>query len=253
MNKSIDSEKHQFAFYWQELSEKLFKKDEIVTLKNPELFHRLFNVLRLNPEEKCIFFDEHKSIEVTIKGFDKKNMIIFLVDAIKENVRLTPAITFLLPLLKREAFEQAIYSLVELGVNKIQLVITEKSQRKWGGAQELDRLKRIMIAAAEQSKNFSLPGLYEPKEISIALTDNNKDLRKIFFDSKGLPAYTFFKDLKQEDCQKLMILVGPEGDLTNSEKNLLHQNNILFCRLTPTILRAQQAVVVGMGLLRTLL
>jgi len=42
----------------------------------------------------------------------------------------------LLPLLKRDAFEQAVYGLVEAGVNDIQPVITEKTNCKWGGGAE---------------------------------------------------------------------------------------------------------------------
>lgn len=248
-----NSEKHQFAFYWQELSEKSLRQNETVTLKNSELFHRFVHILRLKTDETCIFFDAHKNIEVTIKSFDKKNMITFLIDAIKENVQLKPHITFLLPLLKREAFEHAIYSLVELGANEIQLVMTEKTQRKWGGAKELERLQRIMIAAAEQSKNFAMPTIHEPQELARILPELKQSCKKIFFDAQGVVAYNFFKELKKEPVENLIALIGPEGDLTLQEKRNLQQYNVLFCRLTPTVLRAEQAVVVGMGIMRSLI
>jgi len=48
-------------------------------------------------------------------------------------------------------------------------------------------------------------------------------------------------------------MIGPEGDLTAQEKELLKERGVQFLRLTPTILRAQQAVVVAMGIFRSLL
>ena len=42
-------------------------------------------------------------------------------------------------------------------------------------------------------------------------------------------------------------------DLTEQEKNLLQDQGFLFCALTPTILRAQQAVALSAGLIRSLL
>ena len=44
-------------------------------------------------------------------------------------------------------------------------------------------------------------------------------------------------------------MIGPEGDLTMQEKDLLKERDVQFLRLTPTVLRAQQAVAVSMGIL----
>ena len=51
----------------------------------------------------------------------------------------------------------------------------------------------------------------------------------------------------------IVLMVGPEGDLMGDEKAYLNGNGFVFCQLTPTILRAQQAVTVSVGALRSLL
>ena len=61
----------------------------------------------------------------------------------KYNTILQPHITVLLPLLKRDDLDTVLYSLVEMGVNTIQLMITKKVQRKWGKEKEYDRLQRV--------------------------------------------------------------------------------------------------------------
>jgi RsmE family RNA methyltransferase len=150
-------------------------------------------------------------------------------------------------LLKREALEQAIYSAVELGVNKVQLLITEKVQRNWQ-VKELERLKHIMIAAAEQSKCFAIPQLLEP----VPLLDVPLSGSTVFFDPEGEAlADVLIKDLYQKQIDSLTVVIGPEGDLTESEKFYLQKQQALFICLTPTILRAQQAVALGVGILRS--
>ncbi len=44
--------------------------------------------------------------------------------------------------------------------------------------------------------------------------------------------------------KNICFLVGPEGDLTNEEKHAVYASGAIGIRLTPTILRAQQAVIV---------
>jgi 16S rRNA (uracil1498-N3)-methyltransferase len=198
-----------------------------------------------------MFFDQHLHLEAVLLSIEKKK-IICQIKNIKQNVLITPHVTVWLPLLKREAFEHAIYSLVELGVNAIQLVSTAKEQRHWHGQKELNRLRNIMIAAAEQSKNFALPLLKEPKTLHELLLEKS-GAKRLFFDVQGKPLLEVANACALQKNNAYIILVGPEGDLTESEKNQLLNNQFTFVHLTPTILRAQQAVAVGVGALRSLL
>jgi RsmE family RNA methyltransferase len=47
-------------------------------------------------------------------------------------------------------------------------------------------------------------------------------------------------------------MVGPEGDLTHAEKEFLKEKNVVFCRLTPTVIRSKDALMIGLGVLRSL-
>ncbi len=65
-----------------------------------------------------------------------------------------PEIRWCIPLIAKEAFEDIVYNFTAMGVASIQPLVTEKVKRSWGGDRERARLDRIMIAAAEQSKQF---------------------------------------------------------------------------------------------------
>lgn len=237
---------HEFALYVSDFPSVELKKGVVVEFHEPEFVHRVSRVLRLDVDDNVILFNAAYHLSVVIKKISKNGILVEL-ESVGHNKVFKPYITLLLPLLKREALEQAIYSAVELGVNKIQLLITEKVQRHWQ-PKELDRLKHIMIAAAEQSKCFAIPQMVEP----ILLVDLPLSGRIIFFDPEGEAlADVLTKNIGQGSADSFTVIIGPEGDLTESEKFYLQKQQALFVRLTPTILRAQQAVALGVGILRS--
>ncbi len=242
--------KHQFALYVESLSQEpgLLRPGSSFVISDSELIHRITTVLRLQQSDEIILFDSTGHAFVTIKDLSKKR-IVCSVQSYQKNQVLEPAITVLLPLLRREAFEEAVYSTVELGASAVQPVITAKAQRSWGGAKEKERVHRIMIAAAEQSKNFSLPTLHDPVELAQAVEEVSALPTKLFFDPTGSPLIPLLHTL-QEKPTAVACMIGPEGDLLEDEKALLKKNKFQFAALTPTILRAQQALVVGLGALR---
>lgn len=244
--------KHEFALYWQETTAQITRPGMLVETNNQLLMHRIVQVLRLEHGDQCILFDRSHHARVTIEKITKKN-ITLQVDILNSNTTIQPSITFLLPLLKRESLETALYSLVELGASNIQLVITDKIQRKWAGASELERLEKIMIAAAEQSKNFSFAQLHEPITLMNAIKIYGKPGQPcIYADPDGMPLIELVEKLPDEKNNGFVLMVGPEGDLQESEKELLRQHEFLFCQLTPTILRACQAAGLLLGVMRSI-
>lgn len=237
--------KHEFALFFPDLIA-LGVGDEI-TIIDHDLVHRMHTVLRMKVGQSCILFNARRAYAITIISLSKKELEA-LVDERIESSPLKPSIRFLLPLLKREALEEALYSLVELGANEIQLVATHKSlhevQPKY-----MERLHKIIIAAAEQSKHFTIPALLDP--IPLARIFNDDVL--VFFDPEGEQAFSIIEDMRRLKPHRFNLLIGPEGDLTHDEKKLLKEHGALFCQLTPTILRARSAVVAGLALFRSLL
>lgn len=236
---------HEFALYAPNIDQQYYQKGKECVLTASELVHRISRVLRLNIDDTLLLFNTQHHLVGTITHITKHAVCLRVLDVF-ENTVFTPQITLLLPLLKREALEQAIYSAVELGVNHIQLIITEKVQRRWQ-AKELIRLEHVMIAAAEQSKYFSLPTLAQP----VSLYDVPLSGKQLFLDCNGKMFADVIKDMQSSTMDACTVIIGPEGDLTEVEKFYLQQQKVEFVRLTGTILRAQQAVAVSIGLLRS--
>jgi 16S rRNA (uracil1498-N3)-methyltransferase len=246
--------KHEFALYIMGLSTliKSASQGDTITITEEKIAHRIMTVLRLSPNEECIFFDQYIHIQCIIKEFIGKKQVLCTIQQKKINTILSPSLTFLLPLLKRDDFENAIYSLTELGATTIQLVVTQKTHDSSFNQKDMDRAQRIIIAAAEQSKNFSYPTIKTPISL-LKIIDKLTTPIKIFFDPQGKSFASITQYLLIESPNDIVLLVGPEGDLSNEEKEMITLKNFIACALTPTILRSVQAAVLGTGLVRSLL
>lgn len=250
MKKNLH-EAHQFALFYENLSTVVKGRalGKIISLSEEDIVARIGKVLRLEPGQEVILFDRLMHAQVSITTITKKEVSVTL-QSLQNNVLLQPEIHFLLPLLKREALQEALYSLAEMGVQEVHLISTQKTQRDW---QEKDaqRMQRIIIAAAEQSKNYSFPLIHEPVTLQSALEKIKKSsAHALFFDPAGVPASTYLPQLSGTNLP-LFLLIGPEGDLTAQEKELVAQAKFVFCVLTPTILRASQAAGVSAALIRS--
>lgn len=233
MNKN---DQHEFALYYSEL-----KQTKELTFLDHDLVSRIGSVLRLKSGESVILFNQHYHALFLLKEVSHKK-VSGTLGQLQINTQYEPHITLLLPVLKREALENAVYGAVESGVSEIQLVLTQKVQRKWQ-PKDLERLNRIIIAAAEQSKCFAAASLYEPIQLEAAL-EKYQHQKLYFADPAGIELQKV-----ENDCS---VLIGPEGDLTESEKEQLKKYNPQFFKLTPTILRAQLAAVVSVAIIRSI-
>jgi 16S rRNA (uracil1498-N3)-methyltransferase len=246
------SDKHQFALYLYGLSELIhgLSAGQSLVITESNLVHRIAVILRLAAGEQLVLFDRVLHVDVTITQIIKNKSIHVMLGAKKNNTIYAPSITFLLPVLKKESLETALYSLVEMGVTHIQLVLTNKSQQKWT-PKEYERAQKILIAAAEQSKNFAFATLEQPLPLNKALATIKKDAAKLFFDPEGEPLSSLV--CTSAHRASLVLAIGPEGDLTSPEKEIMRQAGFGFYVLTPTILRACQAAALSAGIIRTLI
>jgi len=230
---------HEFALYTAKASE--YRAGEL-TLKDPDMVHRIVTVLRVARGEGIILFNKEFHARFVCTQMSKKEVTGVLA-AKEPNQRALPVVDVLLPLLKRESLEEAIYGITECGGDSIQLVMTERVQRKWQGLHDFERLKRIQIAAAEQSKHYTFPEIKEP----IALKDALAQLRVPLMcaDVEGQPYL-------QTDKEHVALLVGPEADFTDTERELIKEHNATLFKLTSTVLRAHQAATVSVAMIKTL-
>lgn len=244
--------KHIFSLYFPDttrLFDAVTLKQSIV-IQDKELYHRIVRILRFNKNDCFNLFDKTRCIQLCIENIDARAITSTVLNN-QITHQLHPIITFGLPLLKRDALENAVYGLTSCGVNHIQLLITQKSSSSYT-PKDHERIQRIMIAGAEQTQRFLMPTVEQPLQFN----DWIKRLEfaakcPIFFDPSGKNIAEILSANDHVDSNHYILIIGPEGDLTESEKNILQNHGFIFYALTQTILRADQAALLSAGLIRS--
>lgn len=248
------SQEHLFALHCSTLGEHLehCSRENIISIINQELWHRITHILRLEAGNSIQLFDSCRCASITLEPqtFSSKKMIVGLVSSVTPITQLKPVITVYQGLTKKEAFEDIVYAAAQLGVTTLQPIICDKTQRAWYGDKDFQRLANIMVAGCEQSKQFMLPTINSPITFKDALLSLDQQTHTVAFETDGKPLSFLFEKILVTKTQPLAIFIGPEGGFCEREITLFQQNNIERYKLTPTILRSQEAFLVAVGMLR---
>lgn len=134
----------------------------------------------------------------------------------------------------------------EIGIDKITLIQTDRSERK---KVRIDRLEKIAISAMKQSKTFHLPFVSELESFD--------DIISKSFDGQRFVAHCIEDDKTHLKTQvklksNYQILIGPEGDFTTEEIALAIENGFEPVTFGENRLRTETAALYSCTLLSVL-
>jgi 16S rRNA (uracil1498-N3)-methyltransferase len=134
--------------------------------------------------------------------------------------------------------EWMIEKMVELGIDEITPIITERSERKtW----KQDRLLRIILAASKQSLKCKLPQVNQPLSFD-SFIQNFKDQGTHYFGHCDTGEKTSINDINFTD-KNVCFSIGPEGDFSPKEITLAQQNGFQAISLGQQRLRTETAAL----------
>jgi len=143
------------------------------------------------------------------------------------------------PTKMNDRFEWFLEKATEIGIDEVTPVICEHSERK---QVKTERLEKVILSAMKQSLKFKLPILNEPKKLVDFISKKDWDLGLIAHCEDGPK-----KDMKSyfPMRQKIMILIGPEGDFSPSEIDLALKQGIKPVSFGENRLRTETAGIVA--------
>ena len=210
------------------------KKDNLFLLKDEDLYH-IKTVMRMNINDEIEVVYEQK---VHICKLDK-NYKAIIEKVIEDNKIKKINYVLCVPILQEQKMSFILQKATELGVDLIIPILTSRSMVKMKDKEnkKIERWKRICKEASEQSKRVTIPEVSEIKKI----TDLNLDGLKIVCSTKEKDN-TLKKVLKNNlKCDKIIMVVGPEGGLTLDEENKLIDLGFIPTSLGDNILRVETA------------
>jgi len=215
-------------------------------------YQHVIKVLRLRVDDKIIFFnDQTGEYPATLIEVSKK-LAIAHIDSFDDNNTESPlAIHLALGISKGERMDFAIQKAVELGVSEITPLYTERCVVNLDSKREIKRLEHwqgVIISACEQSGRNILPKLHTPIDIRRnfgELPDYKLKLTLSPYATQSL------KQIKKPD-DEVLILIGPEGGLSEQEVQTAIQHGFEAVRMGPRILRTETAAITAISAIQML-
>ncbi len=159
-------------------------------------------------------------------------------------------ISLLCAVLSRQRMLGVIQKATELGVMSVLPVITERSVNEGGLTHEKAHAWPAQaVRAARQCRRGSLPEVRSAMPLRAALDDalfRTAERRLVLDDRAPLPT----GKSEAPPPRRIAFIVGPEGGLTDAERDLVAERGATSLRLGGRVLRAETAVLVGLTILQ---
>ena len=208
--------------------------------------HYLTNVMRLREGDNVFLFNSKDGeFKGEIISSDKKNTKVKLISKI-ENINKPGNISLIFSLIKSSKLDYLIQKCTEVGVKSFSPVISEKSVAK---NLNIQRIERIIKESCEQSNQLYLPAIHAVEKLEKKLKSLDKN-SIVFFADTNSSNKKIEEVLKNNKNREFYLLVGPEGDFSLKERDLLNSmSNCISISLGQNILRSETAAVVGLTIL----
>lgn len=212
----------------------------------------LCNVLRLEQDAAVLTFNGRDGEWLGLLDRSKKKAAALVL---RERVRAQAApcdLHYLFAPLKAARLDYMVQKAVELGVSRLQPVITRHTQV---ARVNLERMTANAVEAAEQCGILTIADVAAPAALDAAIAALDKERVLIFCDERAdnadpVAALSALKASRPP----LAVLIGPEGGFTEEERaRLAGRANIVRLALGPRILRADTAAVAALTLVQSVL
>ena len=213
-------------------------------------FRHAVQVLRLSVGESLILFNgEGGEYLAQISNVSKRSASVQIDSFSAIDTESPVHLTLVQAVIKPDKMDFSLQKAVELGVNTIQPLITQRSVVRIGKEQvdkKLQHWEGIVVAACEQSGRTRMPTVQTPLTLERWLETPFVGTRIIlapgdFPRINALPA-----DLPAP----IALLIGPEGGFTDAEVETCVQAGVMPVSLGPRILRAETASSAALALLQ---
>ncbi|MGD7044026.1 16S rRNA (uracil(1498)-N(3))-methyltransferase [Jeotgalibacillus proteolyticus] len=211
--------------------------------------HHMANVMRMQPESAFIaVFENNKAAACRIVRLDKLKILCCAEDYLDHSPELPVKVSIAHGLPKGDKFELVIQKSTELGAYSLIPFLAARSIVKWDekkGSKKVDRWNKITKEAAEQSHRLHLPQVETPhtfNELLKAAESFDSVIVAYEEQAKRGNISSFAKALGAvSDGQSILVVIGPEGGLSEREVNQLEEIGAVSCGFGPRILRSETA------------
>ncbi len=203
--------------------------------------HYVSKVMRTKVNDTISLFNNTGEWEAKIVTISK-SLVEFKVIKQLRKKETTKELWLAFSPIKSNYFNFMIQKATELGITKFLPIIFDRTiVRKINK----ERLEKVIIEAAEQSNRVQVPTMEDSQSLNNFLNKHNVDL--IFTD---LNSGKNKVDLKRLSKNPTCIMVGPEGDFSENEREeILSYKGVQAIKINENILRSETAVISAISII----
>lgn len=219
------------------LMQRYFAKDKVgdkFILEDSDV-HHITHVMRMK-SGSLIEVVYSNSLYECVVDFNNEFSVVF--NKLVSNSFDDTGIVLIVPVLKEQKMDFVLQKSTELGVSRIIPIVTDRCVVKVDGKEDkkIDRWRRIVKEASEQSKRVSVPFIDNIRKIDdLDFSDGVKFVCSTIEKNKNIKKMMHFVDF----CDKMYIVVGPEGGLSTDEERKLNDLGFVSISLGNRIMRVE--------------
>ncbi|MGH8298966.1 MAG: 16S rRNA (uracil(1498)-N(3))-methyltransferase [Steroidobacteraceae bacterium] len=207
-------------------------------------------VLRLKPGDPLTVFDGRGGEHAARIEAIRKGAVVVEVQERSAAERESPlSLTLAQGVSRGERMDWVIQKATELGVTRIIPLLTERSVVRLDARQSARKIQHwqgIAVAACEQSGRNKVPDIATPLGLHDFLRAIDSRATCLLLSPTGTQRVN---DLKAPAGQ-IIVLIGPEGGMAQSEQRAAVAAGFLTVRMGPRVLRTETAAVAALTLLQ---
>jgi 16S rRNA (uracil1498-N3)-methyltransferase len=204
-------------------------------------------VLRLKPGAEVVVFDGRGAAhEGRVLRASKDGTWVVVGEALGGSVEPDLTVTLALGVSRGERMDLAVQKAVELGVARIQPLATERSVVRLDedrAARRRSHWEGVAAGACEQCGRNQVP-LVAPVTSLQTWLETGEDGLKLMPDPH---AETGLGGIPGPTHGRVILLIGPEGGLSEPERALAIRHGFVGVRLGPRVLRTETAVIAALS------
>ena len=204
-----------------------------------EQTHYIKDVMRLKIGDKLSIFNTFGEWSAVIESYEKSGARIKVTGKVRDKDNEKNIWLAFSPI-KQNPLNFVIQKGTELGVQKFIPILSERTIVR---EINIERIKKIIVEASEQSNRISVPEINKPELLKNFLLKFPKNGSLIFCDINST-INSLNNILEKKNNDPICILIGPEGDFSEKERKIIIDNNQTFSiSLAKNILKAETAAL----------
>ncbi|WP_024972141.1 16S rRNA (uracil(1498)-N(3))-methyltransferase [Ralstonia pickettii] len=230
------------------------------TVTLDESVTRHIHVLRLAAgDDICLFDGSGYEFRARLDAINKRDATASLVDATQPDTEARYAITLAQGIAGGDKMDWLIEKAVELGVNAVAPLQTERGVVRLSGERAVKRVQHwqaLVQAACEQCGRARVPVVAPVATLREWLaTAKSTDAPRVLLSPRGAQSLTQWavQSRTRIEGSGIVLLIGPEGGLSPDEEALAEAAGFLPLTLGRRILRTESAALVAVSALHAVL